>query len=270
MVPSTQVYAGYFWGLNAFKNDPRSNNALVFFINVRSFSGDSTPSSTTNFYISTLVHEMMHMVNFYQRSIRRSASHDVWLEETSAMMSEDIITPALTGYNKIESDRLPVYLMTGGGVSYINWSQLSGNHYGIGGTFAAFMNRRYGLSFFRALQTCSSDSYGCVDSFINLNGGGGFSTEFARMGASTFGLLPGSTLPSSYGFPVRIDGEYTLGAINVSTFSPLRPKAGPGLGGGYSATSQTFLSDTVASGRSTYVRNGMLVPPGTSLTVVVR
>lgn len=270
MVPSTESYAGYFWGVNAFKDNSKSNTALVFFINSSQFSGDNTPSSTTNFYIGTLVHEMTHMVNYYQREIRRSASHDTWLEETSAMMSEDIITPALTGYNKIETDRMPTYLRAGGDVSYINWPELSGNHYAIGGSFAAFMNRRYGLSFFKALQTCSSDSYGCVDSFINLNGGGGFASEFARMGASMFSLLPGSGLPSQYGFPARTDGDYTLGAINVSSYASRRPSAGPTLGSGYRATSQTFVAETVGSGKTTYVRNEVLVPAGTSLTVIVK
>jgi hypothetical protein len=270
MVPSTEAYAGYFWGVNAFKDNSKSNKALVFFINASQFSGDNTSSSTTNFYIGTLIHEMMHMVNYYQRDIRRSASHDTWLEETSAMMSEDIITPALTGYNKIETDRLPTYLRAGGNVSYINWPELSGDHYAIGSSFAAFMNRRYGLSFFKALQTCSSDSYGCVDSFINLNGGGGFASEFARMGASLFSLLPGSALPAQYGFPARTDGDYALGAINVSSYASRRPTSGPTLGSGYRATSQTFVTDTVAAGKTTYVRNEVLVPAGTSLTVIVK
>jgi hypothetical protein len=270
MVPSKESYAGYFFGLNAFKDDAKSNKALVFFINASQFSGDNTSSSTTNFYIGTLVHEMMHMVNFYQRDIRRSASHDTWLEETSAMMSEDIITPALIGYNKIETERLPKYLGAGGDVSYINWPELSGDHYGIGGAFAAFMNRRYGLTFFKALQTCQSDSYACVDSFVNVNGGGSFASEFARMGASMFSLLPSTGLPSQYGFPARTDGDYTLTAIDIASRASQRPRTGAALGSGYRATSQTFIADTIAAGKSSYVRNAVLVPAGTSLTVIVK
>lgn len=271
IVPSKEGYAGYFWSLNAFKENEKSNKALVFFINASQFSGDSTSSSTTNFYIGTLIHEMMHMVNYYQRGIRLRSYHDTWLEETSAMMSEDIITPTVTeGYNKIATVRLPNYLRVGGNVSYINWSELSGDLYAIGGAFGAFMNRRYGLNLFKALQTCPSDSYACIDSFANRNGGGSFANEFARMGASMFSLLPASNLPEQYGFPARTDGEYTLSAIDISARSSIRPNTGAGLSSGYRATSQTFIEDTVAAGKSSYVRNEVLVPAGTSLTVIVK
>ena len=270
MVNSSEGYAGYFWGLNAIKDNPKSNNALAFIINARQFSGDNTSASLGNFYISTLVHELMHMVNFYQRAIKRSVSHDTWLEETSAMMSEDIITPALIGYNKIGVARLPDYVRTGGAVSYINWPQLSGPNYAIGGSFGAFMNRRYGLSFFTAVQACRSNSYDCVDSFINLNGGGSFANEFARMGASIFGLLPATGVPSLYGFPARTEGEYALSAIDVSALANSRPRSATPLASGYGATTHWYVADTVASGAASYVRNDVLVPVGTSLTVIVR
>jgi hypothetical protein len=272
MVPSKEGYGGYFWSLNAFDtDDQRSNKALAFFINVSGFSGDNTPSSTVNYYISTLVHEMMHMVNFYQRNVRRGSSHATWLEETSAMMSEDIVTPTVvSGYNKIVTERIPNYMQTGGDVSYINWSQLSRNNYAIGGTFGSFMNRRYGLSFFKALQTCGSDSYACVDSFVNLNGGGNFANEFARMGASIFSLLSGANLPANYGFPSRVEGEYTLSAVDIASLSRMRPNSGSTLSSGFRATSQTFIEDSVGPGRSSYTRNGVLVPAGTSITVIVR
>ena len=270
MVSSAKGFGGYFWGVNSLLSDPRSNKALVFFVNVAGFSGDSTSSSTLNYYISTLVHEMMHMVNFYQRMLRRDVTHDTWLEETSAMMSEDIVVPTLINTNKIETVRVPGYLQTGGNVSYINWPMLSSNNYAVGGTFGAFVNRRFGLGVFQGLQTCSSDSYGCVDSLINLNGGAGFGIEFARMGASLFGLLSATGLPAQYGFPAKADGGYALGQIDVSVLSSLRPASGAAMSSSYPATSQTFIADTVASGRTTYIRNNVMVPAGTSLVVIIR
>jgi hypothetical protein len=159
---------------------------------------------------------------------------------------------------------------TGGAVSYINWPQLSGPNYAIGGSFGAFMNRRYGLSFFTAVQACRSNSYDCVDSFINLNGGGSFANEFARMGASIFGLLPATGVPSLYGFPARTEGEYALSAIDVSALANSRPRSATPLASGYGATTHWYVADTVASGAASYVRNDVLVPVGTSLTVIVR
>ena len=45
---------------------------------------------------STILHEMTHLVNFYQRSLMIGSPYDTWLEEMSAMMTEDIIAPAVS------------------------------------------------------------------------------------------------------------------------------------------------------------------------------
>ena len=119
IVAATTNYGGYFWGENDFASSyyPNSNEALVFFIN-----GNGLHSGV-NYYVSALLHESTHMINFYQRAVMRSAYHDTWLEETSAMMAEDIVTPAvLGGYNTVATTRVPGYASTGGAVSYIDWA----------------------------------------------------------------------------------------------------------------------------------------------------
>jgi hypothetical protein len=51
------------------------------------------------------------MINFYQRAIVRGTDHDTWLEETSAMMGEDILNKRMSGgtFNKIAESRLPAF-----------------------------------------------------------------------------------------------------------------------------------------------------------------
>jgi hypothetical protein len=138
----------------------------------------------------------------------RGVVHDTWLEETSAMMTEDIVSPAVIpppagGYNKILNVRLPAYLASGGGVSYINWPTLSSSEpfYGMGGGFGAFLNRRYGLSIYQGLVTSCVDgraatatspaqtSLTCLDQLIRAQGGSGFRDELSRFGATVFGRL---------------------------------------------------------------------------------
>jgi hypothetical protein len=85
-----------------------------------------------------------------------------------------------------------------------------------------------------------------------------------------FSLLPSTALPTQYGFPAHNDGEYAFEAINIAALSQIRPPNGASLSSGYRATSQTFAASNLTTGQSTYVRNGVLVPAGSSLTVIVR
>lgn len=111
-VPSNTGWAGYFAAFNnvlkTYK-DPSpskidyssSNQALAFFVNATSIKNDP------DYVKSTLLHESTHMINFYQRAILRGVDHDTWLEETSAMMSEDILANiSLNGIDKMTSVRI--------------------------------------------------------------------------------------------------------------------------------------------------------------------
>ena len=272
------TWAGYFYGYNNFTaaSKPNSNEALVFFINANSVS------KSLNSTLSTLIHEATHMINFYQRSVVRGVTHDTWLEETTAMMSEDIVSPTVvkkadgSGYNKIAESRLPAYLRTGGAVSYINWPLLSSSNYAVGGAFGAYLNRRYGLSIFSQLLSNCSDgttgntSYTCLDTLIKNNGGQSFAEDYAHAGASLFALLPATGMPAFYGYPAKTDGGYALAGIDVSAFATLRPLTATPLSSGYTATTHTYKLDTVAPGKTSYVRNGVVVPANTTLIVVVR
>jgi hypothetical protein len=279
--PANAGWAGYFWaGNNLLKStEPNSNQALVFFINANELKQD------LNFTLSTLLHETTHMVNFYQHSVVKGFDHDIWLEETSAMMTEDIVSPTTvckadgSGYNKIANYRLPIYLKTGGAVSYINWPDLSGPNYGLGGAFGAFLNRRYGLKIYQGLIGSCADgvanttSYGCLDNLIKNNGGVGFADEFARLGATAFGALPPSPPAggaAGYGFPAVTSLGYNLMSIDVSTMLTIVPATASPLTSGNTATTHTYLRDTVAAGVTTYMRRNMVIPAKTTVSVVLK
>lgn len=265
IVAATTNYGGYFWGANNYQSafSSSSNEALVFFINANGLH------SSINYYMSALLHESTHMINFYQRSVTRSSYHDTWLEETSAMMAEDIVTPAvLSGYNPVASVRVPGYVNTGGAVSYVSWPQLSSNNYAMGGSFGGYLNRRYGITIFEQLITdCNTAiSYTCMDNLIKNHGGPGFAIDFARFGASIFAGLPAAGMPTAYAYPAKSDGGYSLAAINVPTNAPATATSLSS----FTATTHTYNKDTVASGQSSYVRTGVVVPANTMLIVVVK
>lgn len=276
--PASAGWAGYVYSANKYKRSAiaNSNEALLFFIKAGQVQSD------LRYSISTLLHEATHLINSYQRDVVRNVRHDTWLEETSAMMAEDVVTPHMvkqddgTDYNKMISYRLPFHLSTGGDVSYINWTMLSSQHYNLGGAFGVWLNRRFGLDIKRKLVTncpagsAGTSSHACLDALIQSLGGINLADEWAHFGATMFSLLPATNVPQGLGFAQRTDSGYQLLPVDVSALSGYRTATSSTLSAGYRATSQMFHEDTVPAGASVYQRTGVLVPPGTTLLVVVR
>ncbi len=269
-VPRGTYWAGYFHSFNNIKKSYSdayafSNESLAFFINAPGSKGRQ------GFYASTLLHELTHMVNFYQRSIKVADPYDTWLEEMSAMMTEDIVTPAVTPDHvaKIPDARIRPYVESGGAASLVAWKGLDDPQYPLGGSLGAFLNRRYGLAVYSSMVACSSKltSYECVDSIIKERGGVGFADEFARLGASIFARIPAPGMPATYGFPQATAGKYTLGPVDLSAYYMALPEA---LDVNFPATSHTYDLDQVGAGKTTYTRNQVVVPPGTTFLLVIQ
>jgi hypothetical protein len=274
-VPSGTAWGGYFYSLNnilktyASPSYATSNEALAFFVNAPGVK------SNRAYYASTLLHELTHMVNHYQRSVRRTSPYDTWLEEMSAMMTEDVVTPAVTPDHatKIPGARVGPYVGRGGAVSLVSWGPgVDTKLYEAVGSLGAFLDRRHGLAVYANMVDCPITSTGvaCVDSLIRTAGGSGFEDDLARMGASVYGLLPVAGTPAGYGFPEKVAGGFTLGAIDLSAWASIRPATATSLGGAFPATAHTYQLDTVPAGRTTYARAAVVVPAGVTLLVVIR
>ncbi len=270
--PPTTSWGGYFYSRNNFSSSrfPDSNQDLVFFTNGRSFLNNP------QFSLFNLLHEMTHMINFYQRSVARGSAHDSWLEETSAMMAEDMIAPTINASYSANLGNIYGYLVSGAGTSYINWSVLAADHYNMGGAFGAFLNRRYGPSLSsRLVDSCSdgsanSSSYVCLDSLLISKGSQGFGDEFARFGATTLSALPAINIPGGFGYPATTIDNYVLPAISLAAYEAQRPLIADVLSGPYQATIQTYRVDTIAPGKTTYDRPSVTIPANTTLMVVIK
>jgi PKD repeat protein len=267
--------SGYFSNGNNFTSAalPGSNQALIVFLNGEQLV---LPQEATT-YASVLIHESTHLINYYQRAIARGTAHDVWLEETSAMMSEDIVSPAaVPGFDET-LERQEGYVSSGGDVGYVDWTAPAGNSYNQGGTFGGFLNRRYGLNIYKQLitdcvdGTATNSSYKCMDKLITQNGGLGFADEFARMGASTFGGMPGGNLPFGFGLPGIVAEGYFLAPYDASQMrNPALATPPVPLTNGFLATSHTYQIDTIAAGKTQYQRSGIVVPANTTMILVVQ
>jgi Peptidase M30 len=287
---STVLWGGYFYSLNnrlkttsaAYAD---SNESLVFFVKA---------GQSQNYIQSVLIHELTHMINFYQRTVLKDDVYESWLEETTAMMTQDIFDPGFT----ISGGCLPIvcdlknYAQSGAGISYFNWptDTISTNHYYMGAGFGAFLNRRFGPTLYLQLTTdcytapANTSGYLCMDMLIKQNGGTSIDEEFARYGASVFGRMGGTGEPTNYGFPAK-SGSVVLktsnGAGAISTnFSYNLPAINNWWSGGFIPTptplssftysTHTYKIDTVAAGKTSYVRSGVSVPGKTSLSVIVK
>jgi hypothetical protein len=269
---ASKVWAGYFWGANNCLRsyDPSvasSNEALVFFIDAAQLH---VSASSRGYLGSSLLHELTHMVNFYQRAILRDTSHDTWLEETTAMMTEDFATPVSTPdhYTKLPDQRVRPYLVSGGAVGLLGWENPEG--YWAGGSLAAFLDRRYGTSILSGTIGCAGGGIDCLDGLIVAGGGTDFADEHARMGASVFGLLPVDGTPGGYGYPRKVSGDYVLDAIDVTVYAASRKPVATPLVDSFLAGSHTYQLDSIAAGHAVYSRTGVVVPAGSSIHLVIQ
>jgi PKD repeat protein len=269
-VPTNTSWGGYFSGGNNYLSS--NNQALAFFINGPGAAG------WLDYYVDVLVHELTHMVNFYQRTVAHGVYHDTWLEESSAMMAEDIVGPYLsaTGFNDIFGNRIPNYYNSRGGLSLINWSTLNPYSYAIGGSFGAFLSRRYGLPMFTGIGACGETaltlgtSYQCVDALVRALGGRSYGDDFARFGTSVFSVIGTLSAPPGYGYPTVSSQGYTLQALPIESM-PVFPQFGSTvLGATFRATSHAVSVEFVAAGATAYARNSVTVPAYSSLTVVIQ
>lgn len=272
-VPASTPFSGYFaaFNMNTTAFDPTSNAALSVVLNGGVLASRGAEDPTTR---NTMIHELRHLANFYQRSLARGAYHATWLEEMSAMLAEDLISP-LTSPQSRTSSRIAGYASWTAGFDLLGWTHPQGQSYNMAGAFGAFLHRRYGAGLDVELKTLCADSgspessYDCIDDYITRHGGVGFEDEFARMGASTLGFSPGTHLPAGFGYPGLVIADAPLEPVsNFYAESPFNPAPLP-VTPVFGRTMQTFSRDYIDAGQTTFHRTGVVVPAGTTLLVVV-
>lgn len=265
---------GYFWSYNNFKvspNTPQSNESLSVFLDTETIyrSADDTG---LNIQYNTLAHEFMHMVNFYQRGVVLDNTFDTWLEETSALMLEDLISDTLTpGFNPTRDSRFPDYLKQSGfNCSLIAWNDDYASNcfsYSVAGNVGGYLLRHYGAGFFQSLlrNNSSVNALAIMDSVIRDAGGPG-AVEAIRRAALNVALLPAIGTPAGFGMPQRLEGGITLYGVDGPMYASIR------------SLPQTVPEELVPLGSFPLVRPAVYgayaetvsVPPGTTLSVVVR
>jgi hypothetical protein len=197
------------------------------------------------------------------------------------MLTQDYLSHTLLPDNFSTEAYVESYSLSGGRIGYLSWFDddplaIGPESYYQGFAFGAFLHRRYGLEVDRQLISNCDDrgdeltSYQCVDLLIKRLGGTGFEDDFARVGATAFGLMSFGGVPGGFGYtPLNLEG-YTLDFADTANgqpeFSDLKPQA---LRDGFLATAHSFERETIADGQTQYQRVGVKVPAGTTVMLVI-
>ncbi|TJZ73843.1 M30 family zinc metallopeptidase [Chitiniphilus eburneus] len=275
---------GYFWSNNNFFRDPAdpylasSNESLSFYMDTETVYL-AQGEEGMQVQLSTLGHELTHMINFYQRGVLMTDLNsntyydfETYLEETTALMTEDIIGLNLDpSYNSLRDDSFSDWLYSGlNNCSYPDWNGQPNTtcfSYSLAASFGGYLLRQYGVDFYKALlrNKSSTNSQDVLDNAIRQAGGPGY-TEALRRWGTMVALLPATGVPQGFGMPQRVEYGFTLPAINGPDY-------------GYAVKWPTTLPTTLAPYAMFPLRraasNGVYqevvpVPINTSLTVVVR
>lgn len=191
------VIYGYFDSYDLYRNDSLSEETKInsgisnqclnlvidsyLYFNRTKDSEDNVPEwseyNLDSIYgISTLIHELQHMIHFYQKSILKhqdiSSNEAIFVNEMFSMVAEDILASkylkvylgsGIYGYIPPDLDRIP-YFNTGWDIqgSY-QWDNNSLQSYANAYTLGAYLIRNYNVELLRSYLTASSSG---VDGLI--------------------------------------------------------------------------------------------------------
>lgn len=267
---------GYFHGRNAIVRDaadnPYSNESVSLYLDAETLYLGG-PVAFREMHM-TMAHEAMHMQNFYRRGVLRGARHvfDRWLEEASATMMEDFASHTVDpAHHSIRDLQFPGYVV--GNMYNCNLTSTAApfsacDTYAVGGSFGGFLNRQLGLDFYRNLLNdfSSTSSTMVLESAIRSTAPSSSIGDQLRRFAATSGALMRSPSPAGFGFPARVDGGFTLPAIDPQAYLPLRTliQSVPRLLEPYGSLP---ISRGAVNGAFSET---VTIPPGTTLSIVVQ
>jgi hypothetical protein len=240
---------GYFASLNNLVPTPdlaesqHSNQALMFVVDAVTLgcygpgansAGCDDPDNAAAMVQtvqSTLAHEFVHMINFYQRGMVMSldSTFEPWLEEITAMMLQDFVDPrlfpnpdpAIGATQPLHStmiNRVSTWYSTRGyrcNVAVYDIDSTQCMSYPVGASFGGYLLRQYGVKFYQALLRRPETDLDAVDGAIRVSGGPGVADAIARW-SSVLAMPSLTQMPAGTGFPQRVENGYTLVGLKLA------------------------------------------------------
>jgi outer membrane murein-binding lipoprotein Lpp len=201
--------AGYFWGLNNYKGDSNSNEAVAIFLDTHM---SNVPA------LSVIAHELTHAINFYQRYVLMGSSNGyaTFLSEMTAVMMQDVIADKISFNGAV--GRYMSWLSTP--LYHCNIGAGACDVYNTGGSFGAFLLRQHGINFYKTLLRANGSSMNVFATA--LKNYGGLELALRNWGAS-IAMFPAATAPKGFGYPARInDNGFNLWAFDGNAYRRYR------------------------------------------------
>lgn len=253
---SSSRTVGYFWPKDNYRqgtlvtdgegNTFTSNGRLMFYMDSYLLARrDGAAWDIDDFWpaevVSTLAHELQHMVHYYQRVVTRGTESDTWLNEMASLIAEDVVSepvgvrgprgvdPSLEGRAGGSGNpygRLPEWA-TEPPVRLDAWSdQQPLPHYAAAYSFGAALVRRYGVGVMTELIAANGETGDAVENAVAATGGGVVSFSSLVSDWAVAMLLSNDTAaPREY--RLNRDGwlessvggaSYFLGSINAHNY----------------------------------------------------
>ncbi|MEN9886839.1 MAG: hypothetical protein RL758_1417 [Pseudomonadota bacterium] len=265
---------GYFYALNNFLKSspscttcPNSNEALVFFLDSETiYLGSGGVDSSK----STLIHELVHMINYYERDTVRGVAFDSWLEEISAMMMQDLIetsygiATAETSTNGYMRGWVSDFSYRCSPFEFEDSTSSSCFSYQVGSVYGAHILRKHGLPFYQdLLKSTQPDSFVALNTLLNARGDSAMKAA-ARINAMA-AMIKNTSIPTAYQLPALSGASFSLPEILPQSFISYQSSDFPQP----STLPQGGAALQVFSASGTWTKN-ITIPKHSSLTIVVR
>jgi len=241
---------GFFWSKDNFRasNISNSNERLIFYMDsVLAAAPSGNGWDITDYWpaeiVSTLAHELQHMIHYYQKTILRAngRNSETWLNEMTSLATEDLIASKIqasgprgisyqdetSGFGYNSSGRLPLYNRYND-ISLTDWGFgfTSLRNYSVNYSFGAYLARNYkGSLFFRQLvQNKETDGKAITQALSELGFKDTFESVLSKWTAAVV-LSDRTEGPTGYAFNrggsfnSYLKGvNYSIGSINLFNY----------------------------------------------------
>ena len=221
-----------------------SNEKIMFYIDSVLYATGEDGWDINDFWpketISTLAHEFVHMIQFYQKDIHLSSYTDTWLDEMLAETTEDLIATKIqhTGPRGVDyldgsagdpdnpNGRYPLFNQTNT-LSLTQWGYTLADYSHVN-AFGTFLTRNYGGA--ALLHGIMHNSYTDEQAVVSAVNALGASKNFNDLLREWGVAVVLSDLLSPYDLPTYNTGDfsysmydattYDMGSINFFNYSP--------------------------------------------------
>lgn len=280
ITPDSTPYGivGYFYGLNDYLSSTAgaaaSNQSISLYLDSETlYLGGAAGMRAMQ---TVMAHESTHMQNFFRRQLTMGSlyAYDTWLEEMTAMMMEDWVSFNIDAtYNAIRDNRFIDFMTYAGQGSYgcglTTWTPMATtcDSYATNGSFGGYLNRQVGLTFYKTLLTDFSVTGSVAtlnDAISKTRSGATMQQLYTDFAVASEGVVPASSGLSTYGFPARAEGGFTLPVIDPTLYTRDLPATSPTLLAPY-ASLPVQRSNVTGTYQET-----VNIPAGVTLSVIIQ